>query len=407
MAGSFVYLLSIAEFLRQSGYRVAFIGVSPDGIGIRPYVTIDCEVLKAFDIYRIRGWHGIGEHWLRSDSPVAWISGPMKLLLRKGLPIVRRLLSATIEARLRGYSRRVRNLSPASAAEVVLAQRYLQLLLPRLIFINYFHLTNILELPEAIGCRSFVLTHQLFSERTRLDYQKGILSEWKPVREDEEMGALAKASTIVAIQEAEARVIRRYLPASHVVTAPLATPIRQGTRPQLHNHCLFVGSASHHNALGLAWFLESVWPAIRRANGDATLRVYGEICRLVDLGAPGVKAIGQIPDLLEEYAEATICVVPLIVGAGLKIKLVEAFCHGRTGVATSIGVQGLEGDVSGLVAVADDPDSFARDVIDLMRNHERRKVMEARALAYAAEHYSQNACYSSLLIEPTLASASL
>jgi hypothetical protein len=330
----------------------------------------------------------------------------MKLLLRKGLPIVRRLLPATIEARLLGYSMRVRNLSPACGAEVAFARRYLQLLLPRLIFINYFNLTNILGAPEASGCRSFVLTHQLFSERTRLDDQKGIPSEWEPVREDEEMGALAKASTIVAIQEAEARVIRRYLPTSHVVTAPLATPIRRGTRPQLHNRCLFVGSASHHNALGLTWFLKSVWPAIRWTNGDATLRVCGEIFRRVDLDAPGVEVLGLIPDLIEEYAEATLCLVPLIVGAGLKIKLVEAVCHGRTGVATSIGVQGLEGDVGGLVAVADDPESFAGEVLDLMKNHRRRKMMEARALAYAAEHYSQNACYSPLLIEPTLANAS-
>jgi len=82
------------------------------------------------------------------------------------------------------------------------------------------------------------------------------------------------------------------------------------------------------------------------------------------------------PDLLEEYAEATLCLVPLIVGAGLKIKLVEAFCHGRTGAATSIGVQGLEGDVGGQVAVADDPDSFAREVVDLTKDHERRKVMK-------------------------------
>jgi len=190
------------------------------------------------------------------------------------------------------------------------------------------------------------------------------------------------------------------------VTAPLATPIRQGTRPQLHNRCLFVGSASHHNALGLAWFLKSVWPAIRRTNGEAILRVCGGIVRRVDLDAPGVEAVGRIPDLIEEYAEATLCLVPLIVGAGLKIKLVEAFCHGRTGVVTSIGVQGLEGNVGGLVAVADDPDSFASEVIDLMKNHERRKGMEARTLAYAAEHYSQDACYSSLLIEPVPASAS-
>jgi hypothetical protein len=248
MSGGSVYLLSIAEFLRKSGYRVAFIGVSPDGIGIRPCALIDRKVLEAFDLYRIRGWHPIGRYWLRTDSLFPWIAAPLKLALRKCLPISRRLLPASIEARLNGYSRKVRNLSPASEAEVAFARHFLRFLSPDHIFVYYFCLTNILETPEAVGRHSYVLTHSLFSKRARFYDGTGILSQWSPVSEDVEMGALAKASTIVSIQEAEARTIRRCLPNHHVVTAPLAMSIRRGTKQQLSSRCLFVGAASDHNA---------------------------------------------------------------------------------------------------------------------------------------------------------------
>ena len=53
MAGSSVSLLAIAEFFRNAGYRVAFIGVSAGGIGIRPFVKVDGQVFGAFDLYRI------------------------------------------------------------------------------------------------------------------------------------------------------------------------------------------------------------------------------------------------------------------------------------------------------------------------------------------------------------------
>ena len=326
-----------------------------------------------------------------------WIGAPLTLALRKCLPTIRPLLPTSIADLLSEYSRRVRNLSPASTSEVAFARGILRLLTPDRIFIDYFYLTKILETPEAVGRRSYVLTHQLFSERTRLDEQLSIRSEWRPVSEDEEMGALAKASTIIAFQEAEARTIRQWLPHHRIVTTPLAMPVRLGTTPQSPFRCLFVGSASYHNALGLEWFLKSVWPKIRRNHRDATLRICGDVCRIIALRPPGVEAIGKVPDLTEEYSEAALCLVPLIVGGGLKVKLVEAFCHGRTGVTTSIGAQGLEDDIHELMAVADDPDAFAAEVIDLIENDARRKAMEARVLCYAAEHFSPGTSYSPLL----------
>ena len=92
-----------------------------------------------------------------------------------------------------------------------------------------------------------------------------------------------------------------------------------------------------------------------------------------------MEAVGQIPDhLLEEYAEAILSPGPAYRGRRPENQACRSLLPRvwGTGAATSIGVQGLEGDVGGLVAVADDPDSFAREVVDLMKDHERRKVMK-------------------------------
>jgi len=92
-----------------------------------------------------------------------------------------------------------------------------------------------------------------------------------------------------------------------------------------------------------------------------------------------------------------VAVIPLIVGSGLKVKLVEAICHGRAAVTTSIGAQGLEPILAGIAAVTDEPERFASEVVDLLRNQDRLCKAEARALDVARRNFSAEVCYGGLL----------
>jgi glycosyltransferase involved in cell wall biosynthesis len=207
-----------------------------------------------------------------------------------------------------------------------------------------------------------------------------------------EIAALAKADTAVAIQQTDAAILSRFLPVGSVVTAPMAMVARQNNAARVPGRCLFVGGDSQANTLGLRWFLEHVWPRVLAVESTAHLRVCGDVKRGFSAHFPNVTFVGRVADLAPEYDSALVCLVPLVVGSGLKIKLVEALCHGRTGVATSVGVQGMHFD-SEIIAVADEPVEFAAEVVDLLRNDARRMVMEARALNFGQHHFLADSCY--------------
>src|SRR3989449_4866195 len=72
--------------------------------------------------------------------------------------------------------------------------------------------------------------------------------------------------------------------------------------------------------------------------------------------APGVAALGTLPDIRPALAEASCCVVPIRIGGGTRLKILDAWAMGKAVVSTSIGCEGLE--------VTDGEDILIRDAPD-------------------------------------------
>src|SRR5690606_28854424 len=76
------------------------------------------------------------------------------------------------------------------------------------------------------------------------------------------------------------------------------------------------------------------------------------LIRIVGSGAPpglsevrrleGVRLIGRVADVGPEYGDADAVIVPIRGGGGTRIKVLEAFAHGRPVVSTSMGIEGIE-----------------------------------------------------------------
>ena len=175
-----------------------------------------------------------------------------------------------------------------------------------------------------------------------------------------------------------ARVIRcsrqdwQRLPANNVVvipngtTLPATTP--QGTREQ---RVLFVGALGYApNHLGVEWFLAKVWPLIRRQMPAAALDIAGgdPSPELQDrCGKNGVQVHGFVGDLSPLWQRAAVSVVPLLVGAGTRLKIPESLAYEVPVVSTKIGAFGLELSASEGVWQVDDPVEFADRCCDLLR----------------------------------------
>ncbi len=198
--------------------------------------------------------------------------------------------------------------------------------------------------------------------------------------------AFSPWSAISAIQWDEAASIKALLPSTTVFITPAsrtanpAPPDRLGEAPV----ALFVGSGSMHNVDGLRWLLADIWPKIRAKRPDAALQVVGTVCARVDVVGEGVTGLGEVDDLDAVIQKASVLVVPLRTGSGLKVKVVDALCTGSAIVTTPIGAQGFTSIEPEPFLVCDGAEQFADGVVSLFNDEARRIALRRRATATAS-----------------------
>jgi glycosyltransferase involved in cell wall biosynthesis len=155
---------------------------------------------------------------------------------------------------------------------------------------------------------------------------------------------------------------------------------------------LFTGTLFYPpNSQGIVWFADEVWPAVVREMPDARLEIVGRgptaEVRALD-ARPGITVVGEVPVMGPYFAHTHVVVVPILTGAGIRVKIVEAMANGRAIVSTSLGWEGLPGVQPGEhLLVADDPAAFAANVVRLLRDARLRAQLAARGRELAVCEY--------------------
>ncbi len=125
---------------------------------------------------------------------------------------------------------------------------------------------------------------------------------------------------------------------------------------------VLVGSFAYQpNSDGLAWLLDSVWPTVRAARPEAELRLVGRGLAAAHpaRSTPGVTVLEDVADVKPELWRATVAVVPVLWGAGTRVKIIEAFAHHVPVVSTTVGAEGLAVEPGRHLLIADTPREFA------------------------------------------------
>lgn len=147
------------------------------------------------------------------------------------------------------------------------------------------------------------------------------------------------------------------------------------------------------NIDGLQWFVRSIWPTIRRVLPDAQLDIAGTADSAVQRFAdePGVRVCGFVESIRAFVDDAALLVVPLRMGGGTRIKILEAWALGLPVVSTSVGCEGLGARHGETLMVADDPDSFARACVSLIIEPRLGQDMARRAFEFARSRFGWEA----------------
>jgi polysaccharide biosynthesis protein PslH len=161
-------------------------------------------------------------------------------------------------------------------------------------------------------------------------------------------------------------------------------PSRVEPAPETHR-ILFVGSLnSTFNREGLEWLFAQVWPALAARVPDARLTIAGGGPKLVL--PDGVEQLGFVEDLDPLYAQAQVCVAPLLAGAGTRLKILEAMAHARPVVATNVGAEGLSVTEEHGVLRRDTGHAFARACCELLLQPSTALDLGRRARSKSLEY---------------------
>jgi glycosyltransferase involved in cell wall biosynthesis len=157
---------------------------------------------------------------------------------------------------------------------------------------------------------------------------------------------------------------------------------------------VFVGGTNWFpNRDALDYFAHSILPELhRRGDRPAVLWVgHASDADRQQFGRAGVTLTGYVDDERPLVRDARCFVVPLRIGGGTRLKILNAWAMGKAVVSTSTGCEGLETRAGENILVADEPLAFAEAVHRVLHDEQLRRRLESEGRRTAVERYSWDA----------------
>jgi polysaccharide biosynthesis protein PslH len=104
----------------------------------------------------------------------------------------------------------------------------------------------------------------------------------------------------------------------------------------------------------------------------------------------GVELTGHVHDIRPYAGSAACYVVPLRIGGGTRLEILDAWAMGKAVVSTSVGCEGLDAVDGQNILIRDEPAAFAAAVMMVLRDSGLRSSLERNARAPAEQKYSWN-----------------
>lgn len=203
---------------------------------------------------------------------------------------------------------------------------------------------------------------------------------------DDRTEAILEATTSAARESGSA------IPVEVIVNGADTTYFTPERRPDPLPTVLMLGTMHYYpNIDAVQYYFGAMHDALRAAVPDLRVLIVGHNPppEIAALGTrPGVTVTGSVPDIRPYMGRAWLQMVPLRLGGGTRLKIVESMAAGLPVVSTTVGAQGLAVQDGAEMLLADDPADFVRKVSGLLSNSQERERMSANARLFVEANYS-------------------
>jgi polysaccharide biosynthesis protein PslH len=212
-----------------------------------------------------------------------------------------------------------------------------------------------------------------------------------------EKKACSEAAHVIAVSAADADMMREMFHINNITAVATGVDIDYFRPPVNQNEAnpglVFVGSMDWMpNIDGVDYFVQQILPLIRKQRPDCTLTVVGRKPSPATLALAQsdsrIRVTGTVPDVRPYLWGASVSIVPLRIGGGTRLKIYESMAAGVPVVSTTIGAEGLDVSHPENIRLADTPEAFAAECLDLLGNAGARARLSTAGLDLVTSRFS-------------------
>jgi len=206
-----------------------------------------------------------------------------------------------------------------------------------------------------------------------------------------EQSAMNKFDGCVVVSELDRELLIKMGVKSRLFVVPNGTNtkfFKPNNGEVIENSVLWIGHMDvHTNKDAVLYFWKDIYPILKKKYPQVKMTFVGtappkEIADAAQKDGQ-VKATGFVDDIRPYIDEAAVMVVPIRIGSGTRLKILDAMAMGKAIVSTSVGCEGINVNDGRDIVIADYPEDFANKTIDLLKNSNKRIALEMNAIELA------------------------
>ena len=227
-----------------------------------------------------------------------------------------------------------------------------------------------------------------FLRRIYLKYQANKLRRY----ENQKCG---EVDQVVTVSDGDKEILQGMGVTTPITVVPNAVDVeffQPAPEKPAADRLVYVGSlAWFPNEDAIRFFMDEIMPKISASRPALRLDVIGQVPNEAMISQwksnDRVRFLGFVDDIRPHVLSASVYIVPLRIGGGTRLKILDAMAMGKALVTTSIGCEGLGLEQGRQALIADTPDEFAKAVIGLLEHSSKIKELGENSRAYVCENF--------------------